>query len=164
MPLRDEDFDNVDPGEPRILIPEEGWYPGMVNSYEAKPYGRWGEKLIFHWKVFTSFDKSKSVTLCRYYNFQRKGGGQFKFGPLHDYRKDWVAANGGRHPLERSRLSISIWKERLYLVEVVTVREDSKKRPLSASFYWSKIGRVIRPLGEGERWERLPVQPLNSSE
>lgn len=164
MKLRDQDFDNVDPGEPRFLIPQEGWYPAQFIDYESKLYGSWGEKLIFQWKVFTSFDKNKPVILCRYYNLERKGGGQFKFGPLHDYRKDWVAANGGRHPLDRSRLSISIWKERLYLVEVVTVRHDSKGRPFSPSLYWSKVGRVIRPLEEGECWERLTVQPLNSSE
>jgi hypothetical protein len=164
MPLRDEDFDNVNPGEPRFLIPQEGCYFAQFIDYKSKPYGSWGEKLIFQWKVFTSFDKSKPVTLSRYYNLERTGGGQFKFGPLHDYRKDWIAANGGRHPLERSRLPISIWKERLYLVQVVTVRHDSKGRPLSPSFYWSKVGRVIRPLEEGERWEGLPVQPLNSSE
>lgn len=162
MDLRDEDFDNVNPGEQRFLI-EEGSWPAQYVGHEAKRYG-WCEKLILRWKVFTSLDRSRSVVLSRYYNMDRDNGGRFMFGPLHDYRKDWVAANGGRHPLERSRLSISIWKERLYLVEVVTVRHDSKGRPLSPSFYWSKVGRVIRPREEGERLERLPVQPLNSSE
>jgi len=162
MEIRDEDFDHVDPGEPRVLI-EEGVWPARWLRHEAKVYG-WGEKLIFHWEVFMAFDRSRSLSLNRFYNAKRDRANRFCFGPLHDYRKDWVSANRGRHPLERSRLSISIWKERLYLVEVVTVRHDPKGRSLSPSYYWSKIGRVIRPLEEGETWERLPVQPLNSSE
>jgi hypothetical protein len=164
MELHDDDFNNVNPGEPRILIPEEGWYPAHATGYEAKRYGGWGEKLIVRWMVFTSTDKSSFTMLDRYYNLQRDMGKRFKFGPLHDYRKDWIASNGGRHSLERSRLPISIWKEGLYLVEVVTVRHDSKGRHLSPSLYWSKIGRVIRPLKEGERWEGLPFQPLNFTE
>jgi hypothetical protein len=163
MELRDEDFDNVNPGELRILIPNEGWYPAQFVGYKGKRYGSWGEKLLFQWKVFTSFDKCKSVSLCRYYNLERKGGGQFQFGPLHDYRKDWVAANGGKHPLDPKRLPLSIWKDKTFLVEVVTVRNDSRG-PLPPSFYWSRIGRLIRPLEEGERWGRLPVQPPNSSD
>lgn len=161
LQLRDEDFDNIDPGDPLVLI-DEGLWPAQWQGREAKGY-EWGEKLIFRWKVFTSFDKSQSVTLIRYYNLQRKAGGQFKFGRRHDYSKDWVAANEGHHPSDPSRLPLSIFRERLFLVEVVTVRQDSKGRPLHRSLHHSKIGRVIRPLGEGERWERLPVQPLNSS-
>lgn len=162
MQLRDEDFENVDPGEPRPLI-EEGVWLAQWQGREAKVYG-WGEKLNFRWKVFMAFDKSRSVNLSRFYNAIRNRAKRFLFGDLHDYRRDWVAANGGRHPLERSKLPLSIFQERLFLVEVVTVRHDSKGRPLSPSFYYSKIGRVIRPLEEGERWERLPIQPLNSSE
>ncbi|THJ19196.1 MAG: hypothetical protein CAF45_016315 [Nitrospira sp. CG24E] len=163
MQLRDEDFDNVDPGKPRILVAGEGGWPAQFAGYETKHYGKWGEKLIFQWKVFTSIDKSKFETLIRYYNLSRNGGERFQFGPLHDFRKDWVAANGGRLPLNPSRLSLSIWKDRTFLVEVVTVRHDSKGKPISPSFYWSRIGQVIRPLEAGESWERLPLQPLNSA-
>lgn len=153
MPVTDKDFENVDPGELRILIPKEGWYPAQYNGYKTVFYDGWGEKLIFQWNVFTSSDKSKSVPLKRYYNLERKGGGRFKIGPLHAFRKDWVAANGGKVPMDRSSLPIPIWTTSLFLVEVVTVRHDSKRLPLPASFHWSKIGRVIRPLEEGERWE-----------
>jgi len=164
MDLREDDFNNVNPGEPRILIPEEGWYPARATDYEAKRYGGWGEKLIVLWMVFTSKDKSSFKMLNRYYNLQRDMGKRLKFGPLHDYRKDWVAANGGRLPVDRSRLPPAIFQGNMFLVEVLTVKRDSKGRPLSSSFYWSKIGRVIRPIEEGERWEGLPVEPLNSSE
>jgi len=162
MELRDEDFANVNPGETRVLIPEEGWYRAQFNGYEAKRYGRWGEKLIFQWKVFTSHDKASFKMLYRYYNLDRDKGERFKFGPLHAYRKDWVAANRGRHPLNRASLPLSIFREHLFLVEVVTVRNGADA-PLSPSFYWSKIRRVIRPLEDGEPWEGLPVQPYNSS-
>jgi hypothetical protein len=159
MELRDEDFDDVNPGETLPLL-EEGWWPARWQSRESKMYG-WGEKLIVRWQVYTSLDKARSATIPRFYNAQRDRANRFCFGPLHDYRKDWIAANGGRVPLVRSKLPLSIWQGRIFLVEVVTVRQDSKGRPLTSSLLWSKIGRVIRPMAELERWERLPIQPLN---
>ena len=162
MEIRDEDFDNVNPGELRFLL-QEGRYPAQYNGYEAKHYGRWGEKLIFQWKVFTSIDRDKFQMLCRYYNITRDKGGRFKFGPLHDYRKDWIAANGGKILSDRSRLPLSIFRDKTFLVEVVTVKDDFKCR-LSPSLYWSKIRRVIRPLADEDRLEGSPVQPPNSSE
>ena len=164
MQLRDEDFDHVNPGEPRILIPREGSYPAQFNGYESKHYGLWGEKLVFQWKVFTSKDKDAFTMLNRYYNLARDGGGRLKFGDFHDYRRDWVRANGGRLPMVRSKLPLSIFQEHLFLIEVVTVHYDNQRRPLSSTLHWSKISMVIRPLADDETWEGLPVQPLNSSE
>lgn len=161
MQVRDEDFDNVNPGEPHVLIPNEGWYPAEFDGVESKFYGSWGEKLIVQWKVFTSNDLTAFKMIPRYYNVERDKGNRFKFGEFHEYRRDWIRSNRGRHPLVRSRLPLSIWKQSLFFVEVETVRRDSKGGPLAASFHWSKIGRVIRPVEEGETWEGLPVQPLN---
>jgi hypothetical protein len=73
MELQDEDFDHVNPGEPRTLIPQEGQYPAQFINHDARPYGQWGEKLVFLWKVFTSTDRSHSVMVCRYYNLTRDG-------------------------------------------------------------------------------------------
>jgi len=159
MSVRDEDFDNVNPGEIRVLVPDEGWYPAQFIGYEDKRYNGWGEKLICQWKVLTSPDKTQFTILPRYYNLQRDKARRFKFGQLHDFSKDWIAANRGRHPLDRCNRSISIFREGLFLVEVVTVRHDSKRRPFPPTLHWSKIGRVIRPIEEGENWERFPLQP-----
>ena len=152
MQIHEEDFENVDPGEPRILFPDEGVWPAQFIRWEAKGYGPWGEKLIVQWRVLSACPTSSPVTLSRYYNLQRGAGNRFKFGPLHAFRKDWIAANGGRHPLDRSKLPLSIFKGRTFLVEIVTVRNDARG-PLPPSLYWSKVGRVIRPLEAGERWE-----------
>jgi hypothetical protein len=111
--------------------------------------------------VFTSNDKTAFTVLYRYYNAERDNGGRLKFGRLHDYRKDWVNAHSGKLPLDPRRLPLSIFQEKTFLVEVVTVRKDSKRLLLPPAFHWSKISRVIRPLEEEERWEGLPVQPLN---
>src|SRR6188768_1725355 len=113
MPLRDEDFENVDAGEPHLLLPREGWYPAKFHSCETREYGSWGEKLIFHWHVFLSSDTTHFVPVNRYYNVERDGGGRFKFGPLHDFRKDWIAANRGRLPSHPSRLPMKIWRQSL---------------------------------------------------
>jgi hypothetical protein len=150
MQIREEDFENVNPGEQRILL-VEGYWPAEFVSCESKNYGVWGEKLIFHWKVFTSLDKRTFRILYHWHNCQRDKGGRFKFGPLHSYRKDWIAANHGKMPLDPRRLPLSIWKDQTFLVEVVTVRKASNG-VLVPSLHWSKIGRVIRPLTEGEPW------------
>lgn len=162
MDVRDEDFENVDPREVRLLI-EEGCWPAECLGRENKSYGGLKDKLTFNWKVFMSHDKSRSVILPRYYNALRNKAGRFIFGQLSAYRNDWVTANNGKLPLDPKRLPPSIWGKGTFLVEVVTVRR-TRNSPLSPSLYWSRIGRVIRPLEDGERWDRLPVQPLNSSE
>lgn len=153
MDLRDEDFENVNPGEPRIFM-LDGQYPAQFIGRKSKHYS-WGEKLIFHWRVFISRDLTESKTLDRYYNAHRDKAGRFLFGDLHGYRKDWIAANGGKHPSLRSRLPITIFGNSLFLVEVISVREDSDGHPLSPSLYWSKVKRVIRPLEEGENLQMV---------
>ena len=57
MELRDEDFDNINPGELRFLLAEGGW-PALWLGREAKVYEGWGEKLIVHWNVFTAIDRA----------------------------------------------------------------------------------------------------------
>ena len=162
MQLRDEDFDNVDPGECRPLL-QEGVWPAECLGRESKSYGGLKDKLTFQWRVFLSLDKSRSCILPRYYNAPRNKAGRFQFGQLCAYRNDWVAANSGRLPLDPKSLPPSIWEKGTFLVEVVTVRR-TRNGPLAPSLYWSRIGRVIRPVEEGECWERLPVQLPNTSE
>src|SRR5262249_47499289 len=135
MQLREEDFDNVNPGEARPLI-EEGLWPADFVGLESRS-GRWGEKLYANWKVFIAPGKGQFVVLPRYYTVERDGGGRFKFGRLHAYRKDWIASNGGRVPLDANRLPPSIWQKRTFLVEVATVRMGSDGVPLLRSLYWS---------------------------
>ncbi len=162
MDVRDEAFENVEPGETRRLL-QEGVWPAECLGRANKSYGGLKDKVTFQWKVFLSPDKSRSTVLPRYYNAPRNKAGRFMFGHLSDYRIDWVAANYGHLPLDPKRLPPSIWEKGTFLVEVVTVRR-TRNGPLPPSLYWSRIGRVIRPLEEGERWEGLPVQPVNSSE
>ena len=160
MELRDEDFDNVNPGEPRILI-EEGLWPAEFVRKEKMP-SRWGEKLCLFWKVYLSCDKSRFIVLPRFYNLQRDGGGRLMFGHLHAYRRDWIVANHGKLPLDPKRLRPTVFEKGLCVVEVVTVR-NSNDRALHPSLHWSRIGWIIRPMDEGESWEGLPLQPLDSS-
>ena len=106
-----------------------------------------------------SFDKSRSVILTRYYNLARDKAKRFKFGHLHAFRRDWISSNHGRLPLDPQRLPPSIWKNGIFLVEVVTVRKTSDGL-LPPSLYWSRIGRILRPEDEGKPWTRLPLQSI----
>ena len=63
--MKDEDFENIDPGEQRILMPE-GVYQAKWRERDTKPYVGWGEKLIDQWTILPS-----GLILCRYYNLKR---------------------------------------------------------------------------------------------
>ncbi len=154
--FEDEDFENVNPGDARTLIAAEGIYPALWKGRtpSASP---WGPKIQFEWLVYLSPDFSQSVRLHAYYNAKRDAGNRFRFGPNHAFRKDWIAANRGILPARSTALSLSLFKDQTFYVEVVTVTRDTRG-PLHPSCHWSKVGRLIRPLGEGECIHRLPLQ------
>lgn len=162
MDLKDADFENVDSGEERNLIVQSGYYPARYVSSESREYtfkGRTVEKIIVWWEVFTSPGIERGIVVPRYYNAARNKAKRFKFGRLSDYRKDWVAAHNGRPPLEPNRLPIAIFKQGLFLVEVVRVSRDAKGRPITG-LEWSRVNSVFRPLDANEKFERLPVEPF----
>ena len=158
------DFEDVEAGEPRRLLPQPGVYPAEYVTHFIRKFASWGEKLIFEWKVFTNpnLDPKQTVKLCRYYNVKRTRAGKFCFGDGHDYRKDWIAANGGRLPLDRGKVPFTVFQNKTMLVAVGSVTKDAQ-RPLSPSSYWSKIEWIVGPLEEGKMIDRLPLEPLDSS-
>jgi len=99
----DDEFENVNPGKPRLSIPD-GIYPARYVD-KTITFMRWGEKLVITWKVFISVDFRDAemrnegyVFLQGYYNINRDEGNRLVFGPHSAYRKDWIAANNGRLP------------------------------------------------------------------
>ncbi len=154
--FEDDDFENVNPGDARTLISVQGIYPASWKGRtpSASP---WGPKIKFQWLVYTALDYSQSVALNGYYNAKRDRSKRFTFGPNHAFRKDWIAANRGILPSLPTALPLSVFRDGMFFVEVVTVIRDTRG-PLHPSCYWSKIGRVIRPMGDGEPIKRLPLQ------
>lgn len=159
---QDDEFNNIDPGEPPVLL-KAGIYPAQ---WVKRTIGQtpWGEKLVFHWRVFSSIPfrvstmKDDSGTpLSGYYNIKRGSGNRFKFGRHHSYRKDWIAANNGRFPIPPSSLPLSVFQDRYLFVQIATVEKDPRG-PLHPSNYWSKVQQVIRPVGVDEIVGRLPLQ------
>lgn len=160
MELRDEDFENLVPEDPPILLPP-GLYPARVLRQDAEqfrsssgPY----EKIVLTCQIFTRPDLTDNVALNAYYSFERGGGGRFHFGKRCNYRRDWIAANDGRLPSRRTSLPRTAW-EGLKIVEVVTVTRDGDGKALHPSNYYSKIYRFIRPVEDGETFPTLPLQP-----
>jgi hypothetical protein len=158
----DDEFSNVDSGEPLILL-EAGIYPAQWIDRTMKPYHLGGEKLIFTWKVFTSIHfrdpamSSEFVSLPAYYNIKRNKANRLAFGPHHSYRKDWIAANDGRHPQPRSSLPLIVFQERFLFVRVTTVTVDYRGS-IHTSCYWSKVSGIIRPVREDDVIRRLPLE------
>jgi len=147
-------FENVNSGEPRVLIPP-GEYPGNLLRWE-EAQTPWGEKLYAYYEVFLLADNKKSVHLRRHYKVDRDTTGAWFCGDGHDYRKDWIRANRGRLPIPRKRLPIGKFGESMMVLAIETVMRDGR-RPLHPSSYYSKVGFVVRPLEEGEVLLRCPV-------
>ena len=138
-----------DPGEPRILIPHEGGYPAQ--SLTLRPNATDGvTNWICKWKVFTSNDKTVShrCSIAITTPKETTEGGS-SLGDSMTTAKTGSMLNSGKLPLDPRKLPLSISQEKTFLVEVVTVRKDSKRLLLPPSFPLVKISRVIRPLEEG---------------
>jgi hypothetical protein len=161
--LTDADFENLAPGNRRTLI-HPGCYPARFRDrrldYRRKD---WGEKLVCDWEVYPDPSTKQFVVLSRYYNITRDGGGRFIFGHGHDYRNDWIMANRGKHPLEKYRLPVTIFKNGLFWVEVVTVTTNAKGK-IHPSLHWSKIGRIVWPVSEGQVFKTLPLHPTDTTD
>jgi hypothetical protein len=142
----------------------EGIYPAECLRWDHRPDPRWGEKEVFEYRIFRSsaLASGDSTILYRYYNIKRNENGRLVFGHRHEYRKDWIAANSGRHPNDWNSLPPSIFKRGLLLVSVVTVRKDSKG-PLLKTLYYSRVDRVIGPVDAEEQFNSLPLQPCEEA-
>lgn len=158
MKVSDADFENIDPGEERIYVPPGQYRAGFVSG-EIRPYNFKGvavEKLIASWEVFTSPGSTKGVMLQRFYPVERNKSNQLKFGPLCAYRKDWVAANGGRRPVDSRRLPITKFSERHCIVEIAAVTRDSTGRAIKG-LEWSRIKAVIGPVTDDQTAPRRTI-------
>lgn len=157
----DDEFNDVNSGEARRLI-EEGIYPALLAG-KAKQQLPWGEKLVFTWTVFKTIHfrdpatRKDCVSLPGYYNVRRDKSKRLIFGDGSAYRKDWIAANNGKHPQPRNSLPLSVFRDRFLWVQVTTVTRDARGG-LHKSCHWSKVHRIIRPIDEEERVESLPIQ------
>jgi hypothetical protein len=56
---------------------------------------------------------------------------------------------------------LSRFKNQLFFVEVVTVKQDCERKPLNPGTYYSRVGRVIRPLAEEEPVLTTPVEVID---
>lgn len=158
MKVTDADFENVDPGQERTYVPP-GQYRARFVSHEFRPFNFKGvsvEKLIVSWEVFTSPVCTKGVILQRFYPIERNRSNQLKFGPLCAFRKDWVAANDGRRPIDARKLPLTKFSEMDCIVEVVTVTSDSTGRAIKG-LEWSRIKAVIGPVKDDQAASRRTI-------
>jgi len=125
----DNEFNDVNPGDQRPLI-EQGIYPARFVSITKGPTP-WGEKMFSTWAVFTTSRfrdpalRDSAVRLPVYYNVERDKSKRPIFGDGHSYRKDWIAANNGKHPQRRTALPPSVFRDRFLWVQVTTVKQHT---------------------------------------
>jgi hypothetical protein len=153
--MNKREFDIECNGDPPPLL-LDGIYPAEGKDWQERPYF-FGRKMVVSWSVFVAMDFRQSVTLCNYYNIQRAGGGQIVAGRHSAYYKDWVASNGGKIPDRRRWMSPDTFVGKRVWVRIVSIRKDIRG-PLHPSLYYSRIGQVMRPLGETEIVLKIPLE------
>ncbi|WP_173046756.1 hypothetical protein [Nitrospira sp. KM1] len=144
------------PASPLPLLPS-GIYVACAKGWSVKPYTDWGEKIVIEWDVFLSPDCQTARRLEGYHPIKRDKGGQIYAGSHSGYYKDWVSANDGRLPDREKRLTPEIFIGKRLFVDVVIVDRDNRG-PLHPSLYHSRVGRVLRPLHDGEIIKGFPIQ------
>jgi hypothetical protein len=155
----DDEFQNYD-GDPLPYLPNEGIYAARLERAEQVRSLR-GEKLKVTWTVFQFPGLQQPVVLYRHYNLYRTDRGRRRFSPNQSLWRDFTSLNNGFPPKRGDSLSLNRFRDQLFFVEVVTVKHDSERKPLNPGIYYSKVGRVIRPLAEDEPVLTTPAQDID---
>lgn len=133
------------------LIPE-GEYNAKCIKSEVKS-SPWGYKLRLDLKIISG--KYNNTNLVRYYNIKSskkltpdgeviwKNGSKSDY--IRDYRRLFGSTNGDYNP--------SIFENECFLIEVITVKQDSKKRDIGKANYYSKVDYIISEINCQENIE-----------
>jgi hypothetical protein len=104
-------------------------------------------KLRVDWTVLVSApeapDGVRHVVLARYYNVRKTTDGRLRPGRHSDYAREWVLVTG-RRIARGDRLSPRVFQRVLCQVEVATVIEDARQRPIPEHARYSKIARIVQ--------------------
>jgi hypothetical protein len=136
-------------GDP--LIPEEEYNVKCIKSeIKSSP---WGFKLRLDFQIISG--KYNSINLVRYYNMKSskktnpdgeiiwKNGSKSDY--IRDYRRLFGKTNGNYDP--------SIFENKCLLIEVTTVKQDSKKREIGEVNHYSKVDYIISEINCQENIE-----------
>lgn len=129
--------------DPRPLIPD-GVYEAVCNRAEVVEFFKFGRarKIILHFEIYGG-DHTGSVLFLAM-ACPRVGG---KVGIGSKLYANYLIANGGIAPGRRDRMTLSIFKRRMFRVMVKTVKprfEDGAEKP--GRFHYSIISELIERL------------------
>jgi len=136
-------------GDPLI---SEGEYKAKCIKSEVKS-SPWGYKLRLDLKIISG--KHNNANLVRYYNIKSSKkpnpGGEIiwkngsKSDYIRDYRRLFGKTNGDYNP--------SMFEDECFLIEVTTVKQNSKKRDIGEANYYSKVDHIISKINCQENIE-----------
>jgi hypothetical protein len=130
----------------------EGEYKAKCVRSEVKP-SPWGFKLRLHLDIISG--AYNNINLTRHYNLKTSkklnpdDENIWKNGTKSAYIREWKRLFGktdGDYPYSK-------FNDKCFLIEVTTVKQDSKKRDIGGVNYYSKVDYIISEINCQERTE-----------
>jgi hypothetical protein len=114
-----------------------------VTFVKAEKMRQWNSTKVFLWFRIQSFGEWHGLSLLLPCNLKDVG----KVSTRSQYYRNWVVA-AGRKPdrFDRKRMTTRIFKGKVFLARVVTVKKDQKRLPLPPELHYSKIEGLLNSL------------------
>ena len=130
-------------GEARTLVPE-GLYEAACTDAEIVELFKFGRsrKLFLHFEINSGEHRGKAVFLPM--GAPKQGG---KVGVGSKLYATHLIANGGKPPGRRDRLTLKVFKQKLFRVQIRTVQptfQDGSPKP--SQFHYSIVAELLERL------------------
>lgn len=127
-------------GKDHALVPPGDY---EVTFAKAEKMKQWEGFKVFLWFRIQSFGEWHGLHLFMPCNLQAVG----KVSTRSKYYRNWVVAAGKKPDrFDRKRMTTRIFKGKVFLARVVTVKKDQKRLPLPPELHYSKIEGLLNSL------------------
>ena len=142
-----EDEGRLDPDDKLILIPD-GMYQARFLGHETRrSSGRFGPKVYMYFEI-TAPEEFAGEVLVKYYNVKRISGSARRGGGFTPASKGDLCRDFARlidEPGRLDRIPLSRFRDKEWIIKVVSVLQDSKGRLLTSSLRYSKVEDIVGP-------------------
>jgi hypothetical protein len=157
-----EDEGRLDPDDKLVLIPD-GLYQARFLGHETRrSSGRFGPKVYMYFEI-TAPEEFAGEVLVKYYNVKRISGSARRGGGFTPSSKGALCRDFARlidEPGRLDRIPLSRFRDKEWIIKVVSVLQDSKGRLLTSSLRYSKVEDIVGPSpGPGSRSRQTSSDP-----
>jgi hypothetical protein len=140
-----EDEGRLDPDDKLVLIPD-GLYQARFLGHETRrSSGRFGPKVYMYFEI-TAPEEFAGEVLVKYYNVKRISGSARRGGGFTPSSKGDLCRDFARlidEPGRLDRIPLSRFRDKEWIIKVVSVLQDSKGRLLTSAVRYSKVDDIV---------------------